>query len=60
MNIHFEYEGAPINHPDKFITPTEEIYKMKSGDIVKASEMQKVFKYYEFEVDGDQFDYIIK
>ena len=60
MEAHFGFYIPEINHPENFITPSEEIYKMKPGDIVKGSAMEKEFKYYEFEVESDQFDYLIK
>jgi len=53
-------ENKEIFHPDKFITPTEEVYRMKPGDIVKSCGNKRGFKYFEFVVDSTYCCFIIK
>ena len=58
MKTNLELEKQPIFHHEKYITPEDEVYLLKPGDILKSSGMHRIFKYYEFIIDSDQFDYI--
>ena len=60
MNNSNSKEKKLIFHPDKYIIPTEEVYRIKPGEIVKSSVIKKEFKYYEFVVDSDKYCYSIQ